>query len=185
MLSDLLIPSFYITCIIAFLGSAGSFANALATLALLPNISNTLDFPTSALRLPDSNPLPQPPDPFVIYGPGTPPRTRVEFTRYSHRIPAIALSDALIRCLFTAAKRAIRDGGSRPLGDFYRFSSDEIAIVMSNKHEPGHEMTSDILTDVLWTLWQFASEVILLSATFTVEYDGKSVSPFLSIFYIT
>ncbi|KAL8817535.1 MAG: hypothetical protein Q9191_008130, partial [Dirinaria sp. TL-2023a] len=100
-------------------------------------------------------------------GPGTPPRTRVEFTRYSHRIPVPALSDALVRCLWNVAKLAMRDGESRPLGDFYRCSTTSIAIVMRNNHAPGHEFTSEILIDVLWTLWQFASEVILFSATFT------------------
>ena len=180
MLPRLLIFSFSTTCILTFLGSAGSFASALATLALPSNISNSLDFPTPALRLPQLDTLPRPPDPFVIYGPGTPPRTRVEFSRYSHRIPVIALSDALIRSLLSIAKVAMRDGGSVPFGEYYRISSDEIAIIVRNKYEPGHEMTSDILADVLWTLWRFAGEAVLLSSTFTVEYDRKSVSPSLS-----
>lgn len=85
------------------------------------------------------------------------------------------LADALIRCLFSIAQLAIKEGGSRRFGDYYRFSNDGIAIIVRNLHEPGHELTSEVMADVLWILWTFSLEAMLVSATFEVEHDGKSV----------
>ena len=131
----------------------------------------TNNFVLPTLRLPHTNAPPQPPDPFVIFGPGTPPRTRVEFSRFSHRISVIALSDALIRSLVLIAKHAVSDPEVRPIQTFTRLSNDGIAVVVRNAHVSGHDMTVAALTDVLWTLWQFACEFTLVSTTFTVEYD--------------
>lgn len=178
MSSPLLMLPFFLISILSLMSSTYSFTTDLESQNPSSNTSHAATHLSSLLSLPRANALPQPPDPFIIYDLAKPPRTRVEFTRYSHRIPVSTLSEALISCLFALAKRAVRDKGSAQFGDFYRFANDGVAIVVRNHHVPGAELTTEIMTDVLWTMWEFANRAVLCSATFTVQWDGKSACPF-------
>ena len=172
MPSSLMSRSFSITCILTLLCSICPFTVALEPIHPSLNNSDTSDLFPSLLQLPNANGLPQPPNPFVIYDPGNPPRTRVEFTGYSRRISVQALSEALISCFFGLAKRAVRNNGDRPFKDFYRFSNDGVAIVVRSHEVPGKELTIEVMTDVLWAMWTFANQAVLCSARFTVQWEG-------------
>lgn len=85
------------------------------------------------------------------------------------------LADAVIRSLLTITQAALpkdSDLKDKPLGGLWRYSSHWIAIFI----QPAPSMTIGNLVDVLWAIWDFASEGGAVSTNLAVERNGRVIA---------